>query len=476
MTPPNGNDASFPLRDRGEAIHCALIVPLRARSHKEAAALLAKLCSAASVSPSSSSSSSSSSFSSSSSPAALIDPLLYVGLLATDAADSESEFFDVANLDLQPFSSEFSTAAVWQALGQQAFDDGGAEYVAFCHSTAHALSLLEHDDWAQHMGRDFTTLAETLAGYSRDGKAAAATTLQGFGCVALLHEAQEGDGDDSWGVVLHRSHLTHFEGRVLPSTPLMRPDKYLYYTYAKVNAARVSASDMLSAAASEGTSDLQTKDQVNGGDGNKHHPQNTGQVDALQNYLSMQGINVAALPPSLDVVVPSYRVDSSLLSGICGGPISANQGTVTHVVVDNPSKVRSRVTAMHRQMSTTTKPVIIHVNSINQGVTSSRNRGIKASGADWIVLQDDDVVPNPALLQAYSCVIQRHVSNGQKQLPLGFGGMIHFPAPYNGFTAAMRMSGVPNAFEIAELTRTPVWGCTANVCMRNGPWLRFVED
>ena len=140
------------------------------------------------------------------------------------------------------------------------------------------------------------------------------------------------------------------------------------------------------------------------------------------------------------------------------------------------SKVRERVAAMQRQLSTPSKPVVIHVNSINRGVTSSRNRGIQASGADWIVLQDDDVVPDPALLQAYSTAIQRHVSDDQEQLPLGFCGMIHVPAPFNGFTAAMRMSCVPNAFEIAELTRTPIWGCTANVCMRNGPWRRFVED
>ena len=54
--------------------------------------------------------------------------------------------------------------------------------------------------------------------------------------------------------------------------------------------------------------------------------------------------------------------------------------------------------------------------------------------------------------------------------------MIHFPEPYNIFTGALRMSGVTNAFEIARLTPTPVWGCTANVCMRNEPWLHFQED
>jgi glycosyltransferase involved in cell wall biosynthesis len=192
--------------------------------------------------------------------------------------------------------------------------------------------------------------------------------------------------------------------------------------------------------------------------------------------LITHGINVAALPPSLDVVVPTYRVDIGLLRGICGNTTPANQGTVTHVVVDNPCKVRRRVAAMQKQLSIPINPVVIHVNSSNRGVTSSRNRGIQASGADWIVLQDDDVVPDPGLLQAYSTAIQHHTCDGHEQLPLGFCGMIHFPQPYNGFTAAMRMSGVPNAFEIAELTRTPVWECTANVCMRNGPWLRYVED
>jgi hypothetical protein len=281
-------------------LHCALVVPLRAYFHKEATALLAKLSFVSSVSATSVSSS----------PTAFVTPQLYVGLLVTDAADNLGDFSGVANLHMQSFFSEASTAAVWQALGQEAFDDMGAEYVAFCHSTPHALSLLEHDDWTQHLERDFTAVTDTLACYSRDGKAAAAAELQGFGCVALLHEAREDDDDDSWGVVLHRSHLRHFEGRLLPSITLTRPDKYLYYTYAKVNAARVSPSIMLSVAANERQSDSHPKGQENGsGSSNHHDQQNARQIAVLQNNLITHGINVAALPPSLDVVVPTYRVD-----------------------------------------------------------------------------------------------------------------------------------------------------------------------
>ena len=156
----------------------------------------------------------------------------------------------------------------------------------------------------QHVERDFTTLVETLAGYSCRDKAVTAADLQAFGCVALLHEAREGDDDDSWGVVLHRSHRAHFEGRFLPSITLTRPDKYLYYTYAKVNAARVSPSIMLSVAAKEWKAipTRRTSRRKTAGIATT----TSRMIASLHDYLIAQGINVAMLPPSLDVVVPTY--------------------------------------------------------------------------------------------------------------------------------------------------------------------------
>jgi GT2 family glycosyltransferase len=88
-------------------------------------------------------------------------------------------------------------------------------------------------------------------------------------------------------------------------------------------------------------------------------------------------------------------------------------------------------------------------------VTLSRNQGIRATGADWVVFQDDDVVPDAELLEAYSRAIETHAADSPP--PLAFVGMIRFPRPYNAFTRALRMSGVTNAFEIAGACTAWSW-------------------
>ncbi len=438
----------------------AVVAPLRAASRIEASALLSLL------------------------PFATSCPT-YIGLLL-DYEEEDNDTYGLLDASsspslfhVQPFFSDASTASIWQAVGQQAFHDG-ADCVVFCHSAAHALSLVAdkqkppQEGWMPSVTRDFGLLADALLTTTAGASSSTPSKLQGFGCVGLLHESTvEGDDACQWGIALHRTHLALFDGRILPlpASSVVQPDKYLYYFYAKVNGARMAAAVTLT------TGPAPTPPPPHRRKGSGHVLNDHSLVDKLRQYLaSRHGVDVTMLPPSLNVVVPTFRVDMALLEGICA-PRPANQGTVTHVVVDNPAKVQGRVADVQRQLRTPTRAVVVHVNPTNVGVTSSRNRGIRAaSGADWIVLQDDDVVPDPGLLQAYTAAIRRRMNAHDDMAPLGLCGMIHFPEPYNGFTAAMRMSGVPNAFEIAALSPAPAWGCTANVCMRNGPWLRFKED
>lgn len=69
-------------------------------------------------------------------------------------------------------------------------------------------------------------------------------------------------------------------------------------------------------------------------------------------------------PPSMDVVVPSYRVDMKLLKGICQTH-PANQATMSLVVVDNPTKAGDTISNMQHQLSIC-KPVIIRVNPVRE--------------------------------------------------------------------------------------------------------------
>lgn len=443
----------------------------------------------------------------------------------------------------RPSAGVGSLADVWQALGSRAFEEGGgngADYVVLWHR-AHAFS---DPAWARHLLDESTGLARALA--ASLGEADLAPALAGFGCVALLSEDRPREGFD---LVLPQAHYAALGQRVLPLEWMVDAasggpsvDRRLYYTYAKLNAARPSTRCGL---LQGGEGILGTASAIDTDKGMLMSPppparlqinDEDATVRALASHLAgrlghqkkghgehwngsaLAFLRRRGLPPSLDVVVPTYRVDMELLQGICG-TAPANQGTLTYVVVDDPSKVMLdtfrtgggdrptpllTVAVMQRRLSQT-KPALVLVNSANMGVTRSRNRGIQASGAEWVVLQDDDVVPDVALLKAYSEAIARHSAEDvageaaatteaeaeaeRKPTPtptfaptptpkpvVGFCGMIHFPEPYNIFTGALRMSGVTNAFEIAQLTPTPVWGCTANVCMRNGPWLHFQED
>lgn len=417
----------------------------------------------------------------------------------------------------RPSAGVGTVADVWQALGGRAFEQG-ADYAVLCHT---ARAAFTDPAWANHLLDEGAELARALA--ASLGEADLAPALAGFGCVALLSDDRPRDRFD---LVLPRAHFEALGRSVLPAAWVADAasggpsvDRRLYYTYAKLNSARpATRCGMLHRKLGMGEGVPVAAKEMVPPTARLVVPDEDATVRALATHLAarlgrpkngdrwnggaLALLRRRGLPPSLDVVVPTYRVDMELLQGICA-TAPANQGTLTYVVVDDPDKVTRdnfrgggggrptpllTVAMMQRRLSQPAKPALVLVNPTNMGVTRSRNRGIAASGAEWIVLQDDDVVPDAALLKAYSEAIARHAAPapaaaeeegagaGEARPVVGFCGMIHFPEPYNIFTAALRMSGVTNAFEIAQLTPTPVWGCTANVCMRNGPWLHFAED
>jgi hypothetical protein len=103
--------------------------------------------------------------------------------------------------------------------------------------------------------------------------------------------------------------------------------------------------------------------------------------------------------------------------------------------------------------------VVVH--SRNRGASAARNTGLVASSADWVLLLDDDVKPEPHLLDAYIGATLRYpnaaVLVGHTQLPVEDG---------RRFARAIKVAGVAYMFGVAQHLRHPPWGVTANLCVR----------
>ena len=86
------------------------------------------------------------------------------------------------------------------------------------------------------------------------------------------------------------------------------------------------------------------------------------------------------------------------------------------------------------------------------GASTARNTGLAASRAEWVLLLDDDVVPQPDLLFCYA---QQLEAWGSDPRIFGFAGVTHLVGePTSLWALAVRLSGMTVNFR---------WGWT--VCM-----------
>jgi Glycosyl transferase family 2 len=184
----------------------------------------------------------------------------------------------------------------------------------------------------------------------------------------------------------------------------------------------------------------------------------------------------------LDVIVPSYRVRLDYLQSICFLKVPDHIRSNFIIIVDNPDALLSAA-ALIKQRSTrdislnegerileeylsqSGNTVRVRCNKTNVGCSASRNRGLDESAAEFILNLDDDLVPNPDLLEQY----------GRKLLEIdssivGLLGLVRFPrSPTLPLRhAAVLMSYLTFMFEIAErnIYTNPAWGVTANICFR----------
>jgi glycosyltransferase involved in cell wall biosynthesis len=251
--------------------------------------------------------------------------------------------------------------------------------------------------------------------------------------------------------VIHRSHFRTF-GSLLPIQFVnQHGDPFLFELYRRVGAAEFASTASL--------------ENIIGGAGDarytKHDFQWQGGVltsAVLKLLESLGGGGKAHETQCLNVVVPSYRCDIATLSRITTLTVSGDRTSVHFlVVVDNPAA--SGELAVLQDWSSN-HLVRVQVNASNMGASASRNAGIAASCGDWIVLLDDDIIPEASLLDAYLGAIRRHPAAKI------FVGLTLLPAPETLMQHALMASQMTFFYDVARRMKNPPWGVTANLCIQ----------
>jgi len=162
---------------------------------------------------------------------------------------------------------------------------------------------------------------------------------------------------------------------------------------------------------------------------------------------------------TIDIVIPSFRADVQVLDTIRSMSIPDNVVRRLIIVLDDP-----KISIPTKLETWAEDPTVTIIrNEANLGAGVSRNRGIEESQAEWILFLDDDINPDPNLLEIYSNAI----TNCESECP-GFVGVTRFPDPVNSFTRGIEASGFLFFFTLAEwepIGRMP-WGVTANLLVR----------
>lgn len=159
----------------------------------------------------------------------------------------------------------------------------------------------------------------------------------------------------------------------------------------------------------------------------------------------------------IDIVIPSFRLQDSFLLPLLALPKPAGWTFTYYLVVDNPAvQVPPGIRDWQEEGST----LHLLINPENLGAAASRNRGIQAGKADWILFLDDDIQADPDLLYQYTQAIEEFPEE------IGFIGLTDFPPPHNPFTQALEAMYLTGIFKIAQKREFFSWGVTANMMYR----------
>lgn len=171
----------------------------------------------------------------------------------------------------------------------------------------------------------------------------------------------------------------------------------------------------------------------------------------MQNYANF----AIRMNRSIDVVIPSFRLNPNELLPILELPHPQNFTINFYLIADNP---QIEVPASIRQFARENRVCLI-INESNLGYSQTRNKGIDAGAGDWVLLLDDDIQPSSSLLIEYARAIE------QFPQAIGFAGPTFFPPVFNNVTKALVNNGSIGHFESASRCKEVVWVPTSNVLL-----------
>jgi len=159
---------------------------------------------------------------------------------------------------------------------------------------------------------------------------------------------------------------------------------------------------------------------------------------------------------TIDVVIPSFRLQSKYLLSIIGMKKPLNSKIRYIIIGDNPEAQLSN----NFNDKIDNKFVLFHKNTKNLGAHGSRNVGINLSESDWILFLDDDIKPDQELLIKYTEAIRANPHE------VGFFGETLFPKPFNNFTKGIIACDILTFFFLAGYYSKLKWAPTANVIIK----------
>ncbi|PSL44215.1 GT2 family glycosyltransferase [Chitinophaga niastensis] len=156
---------------------------------------------------------------------------------------------------------------------------------------------------------------------------------------------------------------------------------------------------------------------------------------------------------SIDVVIPSFRLEEKYLLPILQLKRPESAIIRFYLVADNPALVPAEAI----KSLVDNEHVFLTVNSRNLGAALTRNKGIEMGQGDWILFLDDDIVCNADLLETYVHAIEQYPEE------IGFIGLVNLPKPGKSFSHAILANGSMDTFTLAAKYDSAAWGATANL-------------